>query len=64
MDIYNDILNNNKCISVIGLGYVGISIATEFAKKCNVIGFDIDSNKINNYKKGIDPTNEIRTENF
>lgn len=46
-------------LSVIGLGYVGMPIAVAFAKKVNVIGFDLNKNKIKQYKAGIDPTNEV-----
>lgn len=60
MEIYNDILNGNKRLSVVGLGYVGLPIAAAFAKKLQgVIGFDINEKKIQTYKNGIDPTNEI-----
>lgn len=46
-------------VSVIGLGYVGLPLAIEFAKKFKVIGFDINIEKINEYKKGIDLTKEV-----
>src|SRR5690554_3635318 len=45
-----------------GLGYVGMPIAVAFAKRVDVIGFDINKKKINLYKRGIDPTNEIGNE--
>lgn len=48
----------NKNIAIIGLGYVGLPLAVEFGKKYNVIGFDIDENRINDLKKGIDKTKE------
>lgn len=48
----------NKNIAIIGLGYVGLPLAVEFGKKFNVIGFDIDENRINDLKKGIDKTKE------
>ena len=51
-----ELLNNN--IAIIGLGYVGLPLAVEFGKKYNVIGFDIDENRINDLKKGIDKTKE------
>lgn len=59
MKLYSDIINNNTKISVIGLGYVGMPIAVAFARKVKVIGFDINQEKINLYKKGIDPTKEV-----
>lgn len=55
-----DILNKKEFLSVTGLGYVGMPIAVNFAKRnINVIGFDLNKDKINLYKNGIDPTNEI-----
>lgn len=62
MSIYNDIVNKKEKISVIGLGYVGMPIAVAFAKKVNVIGFDLNKKKIELYKSGIDPTNEVGNE--
>lgn len=55
-------MNNNTIVAVIGMGYVGMPIAIEFANKLEVIGFDINKKKINNYKKGIDVTNEVGNE--
>lgn len=49
----------NKVISLIGLGYVGMPIAVAFAKKVKVIGFDINKEKVNQYLSGIDPTKEV-----
>src|SRR5690554_6477935 len=46
-------------VRLVGLGYVGMPIAVAFAKKVPVIGFDINEEKINQYKSGIDPTNEV-----
>ncbi len=59
MSLYEKIVNGEEKISLIGLGYVGMPIAVAFAKKVNVIGFDTNKNKIELYKKGIDPTNEV-----
>ncbi|UTH12339.1 nucleotide sugar dehydrogenase [Macrococcoides canis] len=53
---------NNIKIGVIGLGYVGMPLAVAFAEKYEVIGFDIDKNKINQYNSNIDPTGEIGSE--
>ena len=50
---------NNKKIAVIGLGYVGLPLAVEFAKKREVIGFDINKDRISDLKKGIDITGEL-----
>lgn len=60
--LYNDIKNKTEKIAVIGLGYVGIPLAVALAKKFSVIGFDINSDKINTYKIGIDPTGEVGNE--
>lgn len=63
MNLYEKIINNIESISVVGLGYVGMPIAHAFAKKgLNVIGFDLNKNKVETYKSGIDPTNEIGNE--
>lgn len=62
MNLFSEILNRNEKISVIGLGYVGMPIAVVFAKKVNVIGFDLNKKKIDLYKSGIDPINEVGNE--
>lgn len=49
----------NKKIAVIGLGYVGLPVAVAFGLKHKVIGFDINENRINTLKSGIDYTNEV-----
>ena len=46
-------------MAVVGLGYVGLPLAVEFGKIRSVIGFDINESKIDLYKSGIDPTNEV-----
>jgi len=51
-----------KVISIIGLGYVGLPLAVEFSKKYKVIGFDINNNRIEELKKGIDRTLEVEEE--
>lgn len=57
-----DIKTRKVVIGVVGLGYVGLPLAISFAKKFKVIGFDINKNKIEKYKKGIDVTNEVGNE--
>lgn len=57
-----NILNKTESISIVGLGYVGMPLAVSFAKKVNVIGFDINKSKIDKYKSGIDVTNEVGNE--
>lgn len=59
MDLYEKMMNKESKLSVIGLGYVGLPIAIEFAKKIDVIGFDINVDKIRTYNDGHDPTNEV-----
>ena len=59
MTLYEKIVNRTEKISLIGLGYVGMPIAISFARKADVIGFDISTEKINLYKTGIDPTKEV-----
>ena len=59
MTLFQDIVNKKEKIAVIGLGYVGMPIAVAFAKKVDVIGFDLNTKKIDLYKSGIDPTNEV-----
>lgn len=58
MNNYQDLINKQSNLAVIGLGYVGMPIAIQFAKKINVIGFDVNSRKIDEYKKGHDVTGE------
>lgn len=59
MTLYEKIVNKEEKISLVGLGYVGMPIAVAFAKKVDVIGFDLNAKKIDLYKSGIDPTNEV-----
>jgi len=62
--IYNDLLSGKKKMAVIGLGYVGLPIALEFAKKISVIGFDIRSDRVDMMKNRVDPSNELSSEDF
>ncbi len=62
MNLYEKIISRKEKISLVGLGYVGMPIAVAFAKKVSVIGFDISKEKIELYKKGIDPTKEVGDE--
>lgn len=59
MSLYENILNRKEKIAVIGLGYVGLPLAIAFSKRAAVIGYDISIDKIELYKKGIDPTKEV-----
>ena len=59
LELYHKIKDKKENISVIGLGYVGMPLAIAFANKVNVIGFDVNKEKIELYKQGIDVTNEV-----
>lgn len=58
-NLYDNLKSKKEKISVVGLGYVGMPIAVAFARKINVIGFDVNDKKIEMYKSGVDPTNEV-----
>ncbi len=60
--LYEKILAKEEKISLVGLGYVGMPIAVAFAKKVDVIGYDLNAKKIELYKSGIDPTLEVGDE--
>lgn len=62
--MYNKIINKKAKISIIGLGYVGLPIALEFAKKVPVVGFDIKPERIKQMKEKKDPSNELEPEAF
>ncbi|MBR5236030.1 MAG: nucleotide sugar dehydrogenase [Clostridia bacterium] len=62
MNTYDQLIAKQTKLSLIGLGYVGLPIAVAFAKKVDVIGFDINAQKVELYKSGIDPTNEVGNE--
>ncbi|MBP6334354.1 MAG: nucleotide sugar dehydrogenase [Bacteroidia bacterium] len=59
-----EILDKRKKIAVLGLGYVGLPIALEFAKKVKVIGFDINEERLAKMREGIDPSGELSSEDF
>ena len=58
-DIYQGLISGKEKLALVGLGYVGMPIAVEFAKHVQVIGFDINEKRVNEYKNGIDATNEV-----
>ena len=63
MNLYEKIKSGEEKLSLVGLGYVGMPIAVEFAGRgVKVIGFDLNKQKIETYKNGIDPTNEVGDE--
>lgn len=59
MHLYEELKEKRTNLALVGLGYVGMPIAIAFAEKLNVIGFDLNKEKISLYKQGIDPTNEV-----
>ena len=62
--IYQQLVDREASLAVVGLGYVGLPIALEFAKKINVIGFDISQERIELMKQKIDPSNELISNDF
>src|SRR4249919_3008478 len=62
--MYQDLLDKKKTLAVIGLGYVGLPIALEFAKKIRVIGFDINAERVEMMRHGIDPSQELEPAAF
>lgn len=57
--IYSGLISGTEKLALVGLGYVGMPIAVEFAKHVPVIGFDINEKRVNEYKSGYDATNEV-----
>ncbi len=62
--IYNKLLKKDAKLAVIGLGYVGLPIALEFARKIKVVGFDINQDRVDLMQKQIDPSNELEASAF
>lgn len=62
--IYDRLLRKEAKLAVIGLGYVGLPIALEFARKIKVVGFDINQSRVDLMKQGIDPSNELSASDF
>lgn len=56
---YNELIKGSSKLALVGLGYVGMPIAVEFAKHITVIGYDINEKRVNEYRNGIDSTNEV-----
>ncbi len=61
-NLYERLVNKEEKLSLVGLGYVGMPIAVAFAKKVNVVGFDLNEKKIEMYKNGVDSTKEVGDE--
>ena len=62
--MYNELTGKKKKLAVLGLGYVGLPIALEFAKKIKVIGFDISKERVEKMKQGVDPSGELHSSAF
>lgn len=62
--MYQELMDKKAKLSVIGLGYVGLPIALEFARKIPVIGFDIKPERVEMMKRGEDPSRELSNEEF
>ena len=62
MNIFDQLVSGKTKLSLIGLGYVGMPIAVEFAKHVKVVGYDFNEAKIEQYEAGLDPTNEVGDE--
>jgi UDP-N-acetyl-D-galactosamine dehydrogenase len=63
-NIYEKLVDKEAKLAVIGLGYVGLPIALEFAKKIKVVGFDINSDRVEMMKNNIDPSEELEAKDF
>ncbi len=62
--MYQELLDKKNKLAVIGLGYVGLPIALEFAKKIKVIGFDINADRVKMMQNKIDPSKELESSAF
>tara|TARA_Y100000385_G_scaffold238116_1_gene252968 strand:- start:84 stop:1388 length:1305 start_codon:yes stop_codon:yes gene_type:complete len=62
--IYQKLIDKEAKLAVIGLGYVGLPIALEFARKIKVVGFDINAERVEMMKNNIDPSNELESSDF
>ena len=62
--MYDKLVNKQAKLAVIGLGYVGLPIALEFARKISVIGFDINQQRVDQMRNGIDPSRELEAGDF
>ena len=62
--MYKELLDKKKKIAVVGLGYVGLPIALEFARHFKVVGFDINENRLALMRQNIDPSSELESSDF
>jgi UDP-N-acetyl-D-galactosamine dehydrogenase len=64
MNLYDALLSKQEKLAVVGLGYVGLPIALEFARKISVVGFDINQKRVEMMQNNIDPSEELSAEEF
>ena len=64
LEMFKELQSKEKAISVIGLGYVGLPLALALARKYKVVGFDINKERVELMKKGIDPSKELEGDEF
>ena len=64
MNVFESLLDKKTKLAVIGLGYVGLPLALEFAKKFSVVGFDVNESRIKLMKNGVDPSKELSSNAF
>ena len=64
MKIYQSLINKEKTLAVIGLGYVGLPLALEFARHFRVVGFDINADRVAMMQRGEDPSRELGPDDF
>jgi UDP-N-acetyl-D-glucosamine/UDP-N-acetyl-D-galactosamine dehydrogenase len=57
--IYDQLIQKKASLAVIGLGYVGLPIALEFARRVKVVGFDINAERVDMMRRGMDPSEEL-----
>jgi UDP-N-acetyl-D-galactosamine dehydrogenase len=62
--IYNNLINKEAKLALVGLGYVGLPIALEFAKRVKVVGFDINQARVDMMRRGEDPSRELEAADF
>jgi len=62
--MYKELVEKKTKLAIIGLGYVGLPIALEFAKQISVIGFDINSKRVEMLRNQVDPSNEMSKKDF
>jgi UDP-N-acetyl-D-galactosamine dehydrogenase len=62
--VYQELIDKKAKLAVVGLGYVGLPIALEFAKSISVIGFDINAERVDMMRRGVDPSNELDSKAF